>query len=196
MKVIVGLGNPGHRYEGTRHNVGWWVLDHLAGVWRFGPWRAIGPNVVADGTLEGEPLQLVKPQTFMNLSGEGVASFLAAGLDPRAALLVIVDEAAIPVGRYRLRAEGSSGGHNGLRDIERSIGHAHYARLRIGVGPTLPDTRIPDLAEYVLGAVPPEEREAIAALLPQLTRVSALWAVDGVAAAVSRQGSGPPRPDP
>ena len=195
MKVIVGLGNPGHRYEGTRHSVGWWVLDHLADVWRFGPWRPDGANVVADGTLEGEPLRLVKPQTFMNLSGEGVASYLAGGLDPRAALLVIVDEAAIPVGRYRLRAEGSSGGHNGLRDIERAIGHSHYARLRIGVGPTVPDTRIPDLAEYVLGAVPLDEREAIAALMPQLTRVSALWVVDGVAAAVSRQGSGPPRPD-
>ena len=187
MKLIVGLGNPGRRYEHTRHNVGWWVLDHLADVWRFPPWRADGESLVTDGEREGRAVRLIKPQTFMNLSGQAVEPYLGEqGADPRADMLVVVDEVAIPTGRYRIRPQGSAGGHNGLRDLERAFGHQHYARLRIGVGPTVPETRIPDLAEYVLAAVPPEDRETILALLPTCAAACDAWLADGVSAAMNR----------
>ncbi len=193
MKLIVGLGNPGQRYEHTRHNVGWWVLDHLADVWRFAHWRAEGAALVCDGALDNVPARLVKPQTFMNLSGQAVEPFLEpASLDPRADILVVVDDVAIPVGRYRIRPQGSAGGHNGLRDLERAFGHQHYARLRIGVGPIVPDTRIPDLADYVLADAPADERDAINALLPACEGACRTWIADGVSAAMNRFTGGPP----
>ena len=100
MKVIVGLGNPGREYAGTRHNVGWWVIDHLADVWRFDGWKKDNDALVANGVVSGAKVRLVKPQTFMNNSGEAVRHFLkrpfwAVAND----LLVVSDEVALPVGR-------------------------------------------------------------------------------------------------
>ena len=192
MKVILGLGNPGRRYERTRHNVGWWVLDHLADVWRFGGWKGDGEALVTEGLLGAERVRLVKPQTFMNLSGQALRPFLKrAGFDPRADLLVVVDEAAIPVGRYRIRAQGSAGGHNGLKDIERTTLTQTYARLRIGVGPTHPEARIDGLADYVLDTVPAGERNTLLALLPPFEAACSLWVTDGVLAAMNRFNGGP-----
>jgi PTH1 family peptidyl-tRNA hydrolase len=193
MKLIVGLGNPGRRYEHTRHNVGWWVLDHLADVWRFPPWRPEGDALVTDGQVEELAVRLIKPQTFMNLSGRALEPYLGeAGADPRADLLVVVDEVAIPTGRYRIRPQGSAGGHNGLRDLERAFGHQHYARLRVGVGPTVPETRIPDLADYVLAEVPGEDRVAIVALMPTYEAACRTWLTHGVSTAMNRFNGGPP----
>ncbi|MBI3791638.1 MAG: peptidyl-tRNA hydrolase [Gemmatimonadetes bacterium] len=229
MKRIVGLGNPGPRYEFTRHNVGWWVLDHLADVWRFPPWRAEGEALVTTGVIASAAggaasvpgsasstgpaataalappgsaaaelaapelgaaavtVQLVKPQTFMNLSGRALTATIAEpGFDPRVDLLVVVDEAAIPVGRLRTRALGSHGGHNGLKDVERVVGHAHYARLRVGVGPREPGVVVHGLADYVLDEMPSEERALIAQLRPALEGACRTWATDGVLAAMNR----------
>src|SRR5690349_3916565 len=118
MKVIVGLGNPGKEYEKTRHNVGWWLIDHLADVWRFEGWKKDGDARVISGTVGGKRVRLVKPQTYMNLSGEVLRSykrrpFFAIAND----ILVLVDEVAFPVGRYRFREKGSAGGHNGLKSV-------------------------------------------------------------------------------
>jgi len=137
LKVILGLGNPGREYEATRHNVGWWLIDHLADVWRFDGWKKDSESRVSDGLVAGEKVRLVKPQTYMNLSGQALKNYLRVE-NWRAAddLLVVSDEVQIPVGRFRIRAHGSAGGHNGLKSIEAALGDQAYARLRIGGGPS------------------------------------------------------------
>ena len=122
MKVILGLGNPGERYEATRHNVGWWVLDHLADVWRFDGWRPDGDAITATGQVGPHKVRLVKPQTYYNLSGAALRPFLRRPFwAPMTDLLVVCDDVALPVGRFRLRPKGSAGGSNGLRSIERTL---------------------------------------------------------------------------
>jgi PTH1 family peptidyl-tRNA hydrolase len=187
MKLIVGLGNPGKSYVDTRHNVGWWVIDHLAGVWRFEGWRKDQTSLVSDGRVEGQRVRLVKPQTYMNLSGGVMRPYLrreswSAAKD----LLVIVDDVALPVGRFRLRAQGSAGGHNGLKSIEAAVGNQEYARLRIGVGPPSDRERKGDLADYVLNKMGKRERQDIEALFPDLVALAECWLSDGVERAMSR----------
>jgi peptidyl-tRNA hydrolase, PTH1 family len=186
MKLIVGLGNPGRKYEDTRHNVGWWVIDHLAGVWRFDGWRKDQNSLVADGRAEGQRVRLVKPQTYMNLSGGILRPYLrreswSAAKD----LLVIVDDVALPVGRFRLRAKGSAGGHNGLKSIEAAVGGPEYARLRIGVGPPADRQRNTDLSDYVLGKMGKRERQDVEALFEDLVRLVGTWLADGAEKAMS-----------
>jgi peptidyl-tRNA hydrolase, PTH1 family len=187
MKLIVGLGNPGKQYADTRHNVGWWVVDHLAGVWRFDGWRKDQNAVVCDGRVAGQRVRLVKPQTYMNLSGGILRPYLrretwSAAKD----LLVIVDEVALPVGRFRLRAKGSAGGHNGLKSIEAAIGNQEYARLRIGVGPAEDRQRTTNLSDYVLGRMGKGEKKEVEALFPDLVGQTDTWIRDGVEVAMSR----------
>lgn len=186
MKIIVGLGNPGRKYDGTRHNVGWWALDHLADVWRFAPWRHEGDALVADGEVAGERVRLLKPQTFMNLSGVAIRPYMRrlefSGLHN---LLVLVDEVAIPIGTLRLRAAGSAGGHNGLKSIESTLGTRDYARLRIGIAPA-DGTRPPgDLADFVLDHFTTDEREVISAQLPRVAEAVECWTREGVAKAMN-----------
>ena len=193
MKLIVGLGNPGREYERTRHNVGWWVLDHLADVWRFEGWKRDGKALVATTRHEGATVRLLKPQTFMNLSGEALASYLrrpfwAAATD----LLVIVDEVALPLGTSRLRARGSAGGHNGLKSIERAVGSQEYARLRIGIQPEDPRMAAGKLADYVLHPAGAAERETIEGLFPKITETVGVWVKEGIVAAMNRH-NGPER---
>lgn len=186
MKLIVGLGNPGRSYADTRHNVGWWVVDHLADVWRFEKWRKDHDSLAADGRLDGTRLRLLKPQTYMNLSGAALRPYLRrAGFSVASDLLIIVDEVALPVGRFRLRAQGSAGGHNGLKSIEGAVGGREYARLRVGVGPPADRRREGDLAEYVLDRMGKSERATITALLPELAATVETWVREGVAKAMS-----------
>lgn len=186
MKVILGLGNPGKEYERTRHNVGWWVVDHLADVWHFDGWRKDGEARVATGQVGAAKVRLVKPLTYMNLSGAVLRPYLrrpfwAAAKD----LLVVVDDVALPIGRYRVRAKGSAGGHNGLKSIEGTIQSQEYARLRIGIGPDDPRRR-GDLADYVLDTAGKAEEATIRALFPTLTEAIELWVRDGVAPVMNR----------
>jgi len=186
MKVILGLGNPGKQYERTRHNVGWWVLDHLADVWHFGAWKAEGQALVASGLVGNAKVRLVKPQTFMNLSGIVLATHLKRPFwSPKTDLLVVVDDVALPVGTYRLRSQGSAGGHNGLKSVEQHIGHHDYARMRIGIQPVDPERRIGDLADYVLSPFGKTEREEILALMPRLTDAAELWLREGIVPAMN-----------
>ena len=137
MKVILVLGNPGKEYEHTRHNVGWWLVDHLADRWGFDGWKKDGQAKVVQGTLAGmkEPVRLVKPLTYMNLSGGVLVQYARRPFwAPATGLLVLVDEVAIPVGSWRLRAEGGAGGHNGLKSVQQSLGTQQYPRLRVGIG--------------------------------------------------------------
>lgn len=187
MKLLLGLGNPGRSYENTRHNVGWMVLDHLADVWRLEGWRRDGDARVTDATFAGSRVRLVKPQTYMNLSGAVLRPWLRReNWDARSDLLVIVDEAALPLGRFRLRASGSSGGHNGLKSIEGALDSREYPRLRVGIGPSDEEReRLGDLADFVLDPFTRAERGVITELLPVLRQVVEAWIRDGVLAAMN-----------
>ena len=189
MKVILGLGNPGKEYEHTRHNVGWWLVDYLADRWRFDGWKKDGQAKVAQGHLTGvkETVRLVKPLTFMNLSGGVLVQyarrpFWSAAND----LMVLVDEVAIPVGTWRVRAEGGSAGHNGLKSIREALGTQQYPRLRIGIG----DPERPPggpLSDYVLGAVGKREAEAIHALFPVMAEAVEAFVRSGTKGALDVQ---------
>ena len=186
MKVIVGLGNPGAEYERTRHNVGWWVVDHLADVWHFDGWRRDGEARVANGTVAGAKVRLIKPLTYMNLSG-GVLKpyarrpFWSAATD----LMVVVDEAALPLGRYRFRARGSAGGHNGLKSIEAAVNSQEYSRLRIGIAPEDPRRR-GALRDFVLDEFGKQEAAVVRDLFPPLTQAVELWIKSGILAVMNQ----------
>lgn len=194
MKVILGLGNPGREYEATRHNVGWWLIDHLADVWRFDGWKKDLDSRVADGVFAGEKVRLVKPQTYMNLSGQALRNYLRipewnAATD----LLVVSDEVQIPVARFRIRANGSAGGHNGLKSVEAALGNQAYARLRIGVGPSEERKGIfPSLSDFVLAPFARDERDDVLALLPTLAAATETWLRDGVERAMNVYNRVPP----
>lgn len=193
MKLIVGLGNPGREYERTRHNVGWWVVDHLADVWHFGGWREDGHALAAAGRLGAAHVRLVKPLTYMNLSGQALVPYLRRpAFDPAADLLVVVDDVALPVGRIRLRANGSAGGHNGLKNIEHEIGGRDYARLRIGVRPADPDRPIGELSNFVLSPFSSADRDVVVSLYPQMTAAIETWVHDGIVAAMNRYNADAP----
>jgi PTH1 family peptidyl-tRNA hydrolase len=186
VKVIVGLGNPGREYAATRHNVGWWVVDHLADVWHFDGWRKDSNALVANGNIGTAKVRLVKPQTYMNLSGDALKTYVrrpfwAAKID----LLVVVDDVALPVGRYRFRSRGSAGGHNGLKHIEHTIKSQEYPRLRIGVGPGADRQIGGELADFVLSPFGKSERSEIMALMPALTDACDLWLREGIEATMN-----------
>ncbi|HEY7877399.1 MAG TPA: aminoacyl-tRNA hydrolase [Gemmatimonadaceae bacterium] len=186
MKLIVGLGNPGREYERTRHNVGWWVVDHLADVWHLGAWREDGQARTATGRLGPVHVRLVKPLTFMNLSGRVLIPYLRRAFwSPATDLLVVVDDVALPVGRMRLRASGSAGGHNGLKSIEHEIGSREYARLRLGIRPADPERPVGELVDFVLSPFGSADREAILTLMPNVSAAVETWAHDGIAAAMN-----------
>jgi len=190
MKVIVGLGNPGAEYEDTRHNVGWWVVDHLADVWRFEGWKRDGESRVASGSVGGTRVRLVKPQTFMNLSGAVLRPYLRRDNWKAATdLLIVVDEVQLPTGSFRIRPDGSPGGHNGLKSIEAAVGSGKYARLRLGVGPDDPMKRKGDLADYVLSDFGKRDTKVVEELMPTLTELVECWLTDGAEVAMNRFNS-------
>ena len=193
MKVIVGLGNPGREYAATRHNVGWWLIDHLADVWHFDGWKKDGESHVVNGSVGGAKVRLVKPQTFMNLSGQALRNYVRRPFWSAAKdLLVVVDEVQLPVGRFRIRARGSAGGHNGLKSVEQAFDSRDYARLRIGVGPSEERKGVyKDLADFVLAPFARDEREDVLALLPPLTATVETWLHEGVAKAMNLHNRAP-----
>jgi PTH1 family peptidyl-tRNA hydrolase len=184
VKLIVGLGNPGRQYAETRHNVGWWALDHLADVWRLGGWRRDGDAVATDGRLGEHRVRLLKPQTFMNLSGAALRPYLRRPtFSPATDLLVIVDEAALPLAILRLRAHGSAGGHNGLKSIEAAVQSQEYARLRIGIKPDGDRQTMGDLSDFVLDRFGKAEKEAVLEVMPRVTQLCETWLSEGAAKA-------------
>jgi PTH1 family peptidyl-tRNA hydrolase len=193
LKVILGLGNPGREYAATRHNVGWWLIDHLADVWHFDAWKKDGVSQVSTATVGGVKVRLIKPQTFMNLSGQALKNYVRRPFWSAAKdLLVVVDEVQLPVGRARIRARGSAGGHNGLKSVEQALGSQEYARLRIGVGPSEERKGIyKDLADFVLAPFARDERDDVLALLPPLTGAVETWLKDGVEKAMNLHNRAP-----
>lgn len=183
MKLVVGLGNPGAKYDGTRHNVGFAAVDLLAQRhslhWEAAP-RGI-EALIANWRMGGAIL--AKPLTFMNLSGQAVVGLLQFYKIPVEEQLVIVDETQLDAGRLRIRPEGSAGGHNGLKSMIASLGTIGFPRLRIGVGRG--DTRR-DLADHVLARFEPEERSLIEDAIARAADTAELFIADGVLAAMNR----------
>ena len=157
--LIVGIGNPGPKYQQTRHNAGFWVVDFIVDSLKLKLKRAHKSTLLAEGSLRGIDIVVAKPRTYVNLSGESAAYLLSRYSLPTQKLLVIYDDIHIDVGKIRLRANGSAGGHNGMRSIIDSLNTQDFPRLRIGVGK-------PDLGEdqigYVLGKPTMLEKETIA----------------------------------
>lgn len=179
----MGLGNPGPEYAGTRHNAGYRLVDAAAARWGLPAFRRSRRMRVTEGTLNGEHVLVVKPLTFMNRSGAVVTLLLAdPALAPERDLLVATDDVALPLGRFRLRAQGSSGGHNGLKSIEGALRSQVYARLRIGVGPPPEGFG----REYVLGPFTTDENRVLEQLMPTMVDAIECWLREGIEIAMSR----------
>ncbi|MFO0927001.1 MAG: aminoacyl-tRNA hydrolase [Gemmataceae bacterium] len=177
MRVIVGLGNPGKQYHGTRHNVGFAVVDSLAQSPQAGRFQARFQGQVAELHDGEHKVLLVKPETFMNLSGRCVRQvtdfYQVAATD----LLVVCDDVNLPLGKLRVRAKGSHGGHNGLRDIQNHLGTTDYPRLRIGVGAAAEPG---ELVDHVLTRFKPSERPLIDDAVALAAQAAAVWIQQGI----------------
>jgi PTH1 family peptidyl-tRNA hydrolase len=183
MYLIVGLGNPGEEYEWTRHNLGFLLIDKLAADANATVKRKECRSLVGAATIEGERARLVKPQTFMNLSGEAVSCLLAKHeVDRAKSLIVISDDLALPFGAIRLRARGSAGGHNGLKSIIAAIGSNEFVRLRIGIQPDHP---VNDAKTFVLDQFRKPQRVAVEDILTRAADAVRAVLRDGVAKAMS-----------
>ena len=183
-RVVVGLGNPGPRYDDTRHNVGWWVLDRFAYDRGFDSFARRGKRMQTSGEVNGRTIVLVKPRTFMNRSGLALTTLWKLdGFEVARDLLVVTDDANLDVGRVRFRPGGGTGGHNGLKSVTGVLGTRDYARLRIGVGVAPVGA---DLSEWVLSPMPPDDEDVVVDLLPELAGAVAVWADEGVEAAMNR----------
>jgi PTH1 family peptidyl-tRNA hydrolase len=181
----VGLGNPGPEYEDTRHNAGYRLADRLVDRWQLGQFRRGDRAREARGTWQDRSVTVLKPQTYMNRSGAAIAPLRALpDFDPSQHLLILVDDVALPVGRFRLRGAGSAGGHNGLKSIEGVLQRQDYARLRIGVGPA--PAGLEDLADFVLDEFSPEERDTITDLLDPMSEAVEAWLQDGIEKAMNQ----------
>ena len=195
-RLVVGLGNPGREYAGTRHNIGFEVIDRLAG--RLGLTFGAGEfdrlakakfdGLAMDGTLltsagNSEKVLLLKPLTYMNLSGRSVQAAMAFyQLTPKE-IMIVLDDLALPCGKVRLRANGSSGGHNGLKDIERALGTSDYPRLRLGID--APPSRVPG-KDYVLGKFSDVQISMIEPAIIRATSAVLDWVESGLQSAMNR----------
>ena len=182
MKIVVGLGNPGRQYAGTRHNVGFDVIDYLAKGPGVGSFRSAFQSDVAEATEGGEKMLLVKPQTFMNLSGRAVRAILDFYKLTPTDLLVVCDDYNLPLGKLRVRAKGSAGGQNGLRNIQDQLGTDEYPRLRIGIGQPAPGEAV----DFVLTRFKPGERTAVEDAIANAANGVLLWVRQGLAACMNR----------
>jgi PTH1 family peptidyl-tRNA hydrolase len=189
MKVIAALGNPGREYEATRHNAAWWFVDHLARRWHFDSWKRDGESLAVTGLVGGKRVKLIKPQTYMNLSGSVLRAYpRREGFDIAQDLLVMVDEVAISIGEYRFKPFGSAGGHNGLKSVEAHLKTQKYPRLRIGIR-SLDERRLGgDLADYVLNVMPRDERVVVEENFERMAQAVEIWISEGTEKAVSTMG--------
>jgi PTH1 family peptidyl-tRNA hydrolase len=177
MKLVVGLGNPGRRYQGTRHNIGYAVLAELARRFGAGYPKARFHGAVVEADLGGQKTLLLSPTTFMNLSGASVQEAKSFYKLAQEDLLVVCDDLNLPVGKLRFRARGSSGGQKGLEDIIQRLATEEFSRLRIGVG-TAPEGW--DWADYVLGKFTPDEVPVAEQAVGLAADTVVVWAREGI----------------
>jgi PTH1 family peptidyl-tRNA hydrolase len=181
MRLIVGLGNPGRRYRGTRHNVGWEVLDRLAREHRIPIETDDGWAQIGRGTIGGRAVLLARPQTYVNVSGTAVADLRRRHRIAPPNLLVVVDDMDLPVGTVRVREKGSHGGHNGLRSIIEALGTTDFPRVRVGIG--RPPAGV-DPADYVLERPSPDERAQLDEAVRRAAEGVTLWITTDIQAAM------------
>lgn len=183
MRLIVGLGNPGDRYRYTRHNVGFWVVDELAkrsaATWKGGRFK----SELAEARFNGESVLLVKPQTFMNASGEAVRPLADYYKVPPSCILAVYDDMNLGAGVIRLRARGSAGGHNGMKSLIQHLGTEDFPRLRVGIGAPGPGVTGVD---YVLTALPKESLLQLSQAADIAAEAASCWVLEGIDKAMSR----------
>jgi peptidyl-tRNA hydrolase, PTH1 family len=183
MKLVVGLGNPGRKYQDTRHNLGYLVAAQLARKYATGGLKIKFQGETVEADLEGQKTLLLTPTTYMNLSGASVLAardFYKIACDD---LLVVCDDLNLPSGRLRIRTGGSAGGQKGLEDIVRRLGTEEFPRLRIGIGPA-PEGW--DWADFVLSKFKPEEIPLMEQAVGRAVEAVALWAREGIEACMNR----------
>ncbi len=183
MKLVVGLGNPGRRYRGTRHNVGFEVLAELARRFGDGHIKAKFHGEVVEANLEGKRVLLLSPLTYMNDSGKSVREAKSFYKIPEEDLLVVCDDLNLPVAKLRFRTKGSSGGQKGLEDIVRRLGTDEFSRLRIGIGAPPNGWAWPD---YVLSKFTKEENPDIEEAVRRAADAAVVWACEGCDACMNR----------
>ncbi|MDU2063823.1 MAG: aminoacyl-tRNA hydrolase [Sporomusaceae bacterium] len=182
MKLVIGLGNPGREYEATRHNIGFMAVDRLAKRWETPDWRRWEEALITEQRFQAEKVILVKPQTYMNLSGVAVrqlANFYKIDL---ADMLVIYDDMDLAVGKLRFRAKGSSGGHRGIESMIVELGDNHFSRLKVGISHPGGRRKVVD---HVLTPFTPEESEAIEAALARSEQAVEAWLQEGITVAMN-----------
>lgn len=181
-RLIVGLGNPGRRYAGTRHNIGFMTVEALGRHLKAGSWREDRLAAQTEARTEGGPLLLLKPLTFMNLSGQAVRAAAARLSIPPARVLVVSDDLDLPFGRLRLRPGGSTGGHNGLRSIEADLGTREFPRLRLGIGRPLQG----DPIDWVLAPFDAQEVSCLPLITEAAREMLMATLTEGLLAAMNR----------
>ena len=183
MFIIAGLGNPTKEYEHTRHNVGFDTIDCIADQYGISINEKKHKALVGKGMIEGQKVILLKPQTFMNLSGESIRAALDFyKIDEKAALIVIYDDISLPPGQLRIRKKGSAGGHNGIKNIIAHLGHDTFMRIKVGVGEKPAGY---DLADYVLGHFSKDDRAIMEDAFKEATEAVKMMITDGPDAAMN-----------
>lgn len=183
MRIIVGLGNPGRKYDWTPHNLGFHVVDTLAERWNIRVTRPEAQSLIGLGRIGSEEVALAKPQTYMNSSGHAVADLLERNEVDSRALIVASDEVALPWGMIRIRERGSAGGHNGLKSVIGALGTDEFLRVRLGIRPKFP---VPDLAIYDLAPMGKEVRKAAEEMIASAADAVETILSDGASRAMSK----------
>ena len=181
--VIVGLGNPGPEYAGTRHNAGFWCIDALAKKHDIALERKNRSAIVGEGEIQDRRVVLVKPRTFVNRSGAAVKYLRARFATPMTGLLIVCDDINLPPGKLRLRRKGSAGGHNGIRSVIEAAGSQDFPRLRIGVGRPPEGT---GQIEHVIGPMNAEDRETVDEAVERAAEAIVCLLTEGIDEAMSR----------
>ena len=172
MFVIVGLGNPGKKYENTRHNAGFMAIDAIADKYGISVKEKKHKALCGSGVIEGQKVLLVKPETYMNLSGESIGDIMNFyKLDPEEEMLVIYDDISLALGNIRIRKKGSAGGHNGIKSLIAHTGTQNFLRIKVGVGEKPSGW---DLADYVLGHFSEEDHKKLVEIMPDVIQAAVL----------------------
>ncbi len=183
MKLIVGLGNPGLQYAATRHNIGFEVIDSLAEAYNIQVTKSKYKALIGEANIKGERVILMKPQTYMNLSGEAVRACMDFHKITNEEVFVIFDDVSLEVGQLRLRKNGSAGGHNGIKSIIAHIGTQDFSRLKFGVGEKPAGW---DLANYVLGRFSEDDLKIIGPRFKDAVDATTMFVTDGIDKAMNK----------
>lgn len=183
MYIIAGLGNPGREYENTRHNIGFRVIDQLAQTYQIPVTQAKHKALYGSGFIEGQKVLLVKPQTYMNLSGESVGAIADFYKVPPEDVILIFDDISLDIGQLRIRKKGSAGGHNGIKSIIAHLGSQDFPRIKVGVGEKPAGW---DLADYVLSNFPKEAEAEVKESIQEAAKACALLVTNQMEAAMNQ----------